>query len=209
MSDPGDIEQPEEARREALALAVLRLRAILLLILGGIGVAIGLVVVATAPEASHYRWFEVPCLLGVLAVLVHHAHNAGAFRRSLEIPGPAPEDWREERLPTLVEWTLLVLRGVGYGLVLAAVTRVALNRLGIQLEGLMPRFALVSPWRALLVTSIALVGGTQLVYYTAPVARVDRRTSFFTRAEGGKGKEAEPVWLVLLSIGAVYVLLAW
>lgn len=208
--DPGALPLTT-TRREALLRRVIRLRAILIAV-GGL-LAVGVISLGDAAtprrgtESDIERWLKVICPIGVSFGLLYEAWRAGAFRPAIAVPGLPPEDWREERLPTSAEWTLLALRSLGYGLVAALFVGQTAQAIGVPLEALIPRQgALFSPWKTLQLTAIAFLAALQLVYYTAPLDRLDRRKHVFRCVDGSRDRE--PIGALLLAVISVLVLMA-
>lgn len=200
---------PAATRRQVLLWRAHRLGAILLAVGGLLAVGATVLNDATSPpppvDSTVERWLRVMCPIVISLWLLLRAHTAGAFRSPPAVPGPAPEDWRQERLPTGAEWTLLVARALGYGSFLAFMVWEALRSLRVPLQAVTPRQGtLLSPERTLQLNLIGLVAALQLAYYLAPRDPLDRRARVLRRDDGSRDREPlGAIALALLGLGVL------
>jgi hypothetical protein len=121
-----------------------------------------------------------------------------------DVPDADPAE--AERAPTRAEWTVLVLRSLGYGVALWFMTVVAFESgLGLSISDALPFPTALHPRRAVWLTCVALLALAQGAYYLAPRSPEDRRARVTGQPDSDLIPWWEPYLIAGLSIVSVMV----
>jgi hypothetical protein len=175
-------------RREALRKRADRLRNRLA---AGVGVLVTLVFAVASwidlgrGPARRNEWVNVVVWAGAALVLARVALFPGSTADDGDLPFPEEAERIAERRPSRAEWTMTVLRSLGYGGILhVAIKEIVEKGLGVHLHALeLSSPSILDAPQLVQVTVTAVIATAHVAYYLAPRAPEDRRARVFGEPE--------------------------